>query len=107
MFTPLGGVAVVGLIFFSAVETLQAGGMPQAAAYTTALRMLRAAGCRMGSRVLVIGIGGGVATGALLLAHLRLWMPLLPALLTSGVAVAAHQSIEQYVDPTQMLTPVD
>jgi NADPH2:quinone reductase len=39
------------------------------AAYTTALRMLRAAGCRMGSRVLVIGAGGGVATGAILLAH--------------------------------------
>jgi NADPH:quinone reductase-like Zn-dependent oxidoreductase len=39
------------------------------AAYTTALRMLRAAGCRMGTRVLVIGAGGGVATGALLLAR--------------------------------------
>ncbi|MGN6870952.1 MAG: zinc-binding dehydrogenase [Solirubrobacteraceae bacterium] len=39
------------------------------AAYTTALRMLRTAGCRLGSRVLAIGIGGGVATGALLLAR--------------------------------------
>jgi NADPH:quinone reductase-like Zn-dependent oxidoreductase len=39
------------------------------AAYTTALRMLRAAGCRLGTRVLVIGAGGGVATGALLLAQ--------------------------------------
>jgi uncharacterized membrane protein YoaK (UPF0700 family) len=41
------------------------------------------------------------STLALLLAHLRLWMPLLPVLLTSGVAVAAHQSVEQYADPTQ------
>jgi NADPH:quinone reductase-like Zn-dependent oxidoreductase len=40
------------------------------AAYTTALRMLRAAGnCGPGARVLVIGIGGGVATAALLLAR--------------------------------------
>ncbi len=43
----------------------------------------------------------GALLGALLLAHLRLWMPLLPALLTGGVAVAAHQSIEQYVDSTR------
>jgi NADPH2:quinone reductase len=39
------------------------------AAYTTAWRMLRASGCGVGSRVLVIGAGGGVATGALLLAR--------------------------------------
>jgi NADPH2:quinone reductase len=39
------------------------------AAYTTAYRMLRAAGCGLGTRVLVIGAGGGVATGALLLAR--------------------------------------
>jgi uncharacterized membrane protein YoaK (UPF0700 family) len=43
----------------------------------------------------------GALTGALLLAHLRLWMPLLPALLTTGVAVAAHRNIEQYLDPTR------
>jgi uncharacterized membrane protein YoaK (UPF0700 family) len=43
----------------------------------------------------------GALIGALLLAHLRLWMPLLPVLLTTGVAAAAHQSVEQYVDPTR------
>jgi NADPH:quinone reductase-like Zn-dependent oxidoreductase len=40
-----------------------------AAAYTTAYRMLRAGGCGLGMRVLVIGAGGGVATAALLLAR--------------------------------------
>jgi len=52
-------------------------------------------------RRLTLVLGGtllGALVGALLLAHLRLWMPLLPALLTGGVAVAAHQGIEQYVD---------
>jgi NADPH:quinone reductase-like Zn-dependent oxidoreductase len=39
------------------------------AAYTTARRMLRAGGCRLGFRVLVIGAGGGVATAALVLAR--------------------------------------
>jgi uncharacterized membrane protein YoaK (UPF0700 family) len=43
----------------------------------------------------------GAIAGALLLAHLRQWMPLLPVLLTGGVAVAAHQSIEQHADPTR------
>ncbi len=43
----------------------------------------------------------GAFAGALLIAHLRLWMPLLPVLLTGGVAVAGHQSIEQYVDSTR------
>ncbi|HEY1367370.1 MAG TPA: zinc-binding dehydrogenase [Gaiellaceae bacterium] len=39
------------------------------AAYTTARRMLVAGGCRLGSRVLVIGAGGGVASAALVLAR--------------------------------------
>jgi uncharacterized membrane protein YoaK (UPF0700 family) len=43
----------------------------------------------------------GALVGALLLAHLPLWMPLLPVLLTGGVAVAAHRSVERYVDPTR------
>jgi uncharacterized membrane protein YoaK (UPF0700 family) len=49
-------------------------------------------------RRLTLVLGGtlpGALVGALLLAHLRLWMPLLPALLTIGVAVAARQSVEQ------------
>jgi uncharacterized membrane protein YoaK (UPF0700 family) len=55
-------------------------------------------------RRLTLVLGGtlfGALAGALLLAHLRLWMPLLPLLLTTGVAVAAHQSVEQTVDPTR------
>jgi uncharacterized membrane protein YoaK (UPF0700 family) len=43
----------------------------------------------------------GALAGALLLAHLRLWMPLLPALLTASVVVAAHRTVEPYVDPTR------
>jgi uncharacterized membrane protein YoaK (UPF0700 family) len=43
----------------------------------------------------------GALAGALLLAHLRLWMPLLPLLLTAGVAVAARQSVEHHVEPMQ------
>jgi NADPH:quinone reductase-like Zn-dependent oxidoreductase len=39
------------------------------AAYTTAYRMLKAGGCGLGTRALVIGAGGGVATAALLLAR--------------------------------------
>ena len=33
------GVAVVGLIFFTAVQALQASGVPQATAYTTAFAL--------------------------------------------------------------------
>jgi uncharacterized membrane protein YoaK (UPF0700 family) len=43
----------------------------------------------------------GALVGALLLAHLRLWMPLLPLLLTSCVVFAAHQSVERYVEPAR------
>ncbi len=50
-----------------AIDDVTAAAAP--AAYTTAWRMLQAGGCRVGSRVLVIGAGGGVATGALLLAR--------------------------------------
>jgi NADPH:quinone reductase-like Zn-dependent oxidoreductase len=50
-----------------AIDDVTAAAVP--AAYTTAWRMLQAAGCGVGSRVLVIGAGGGVATGALLLAR--------------------------------------
>jgi uncharacterized membrane protein YoaK (UPF0700 family) len=55
-------------------------------------------------RRLTLVLGGtllGALAGALLLAHLRLWMPLLPVLLTGGVAVAAHRSVERYVDPAR------
>jgi uncharacterized membrane protein YoaK (UPF0700 family) len=53
---------------------------------------------------LVLVLGGmllGALVGALLLAHLRLWMPVLPALLTAGVAIVARRSIEDHVDPTR------
>jgi NADPH:quinone reductase-like Zn-dependent oxidoreductase len=53
-----------------AIDDAPAAAAP--AAYTTAWRMLRAAGnCIPGATVLIIGIGGGVATGALLLAKLH------------------------------------
>jgi uncharacterized membrane protein YoaK (UPF0700 family) len=55
-------------------------------------------------RRLALVLGGtllGAIVGALLVAHLRLWMPLLPVLLTGGVAVAARESLERYVDPTR------
>jgi uncharacterized membrane protein YoaK (UPF0700 family) len=60
-------------------------------------------------RRLTLVLGGtllGALGGALLLAHLRLWMPLLPALLTSGVAVAVHRRVEQSVDATRTAVPV-
>jgi len=53
-------------------------------------------------RRLILVLGGtllGALAGALLLAHLRLWMPLLPVLLTGGVVLTAHHRIEGYVDP--------
>jgi uncharacterized membrane protein YoaK (UPF0700 family) len=55
-------------------------------------------------RRLALVLGGmllGALVGALLLAHMRLWMPLLPALLTGGVAMTARRSIEDHVDPTR------
>jgi uncharacterized membrane protein YoaK (UPF0700 family) len=55
-------------------------------------------------RRLALVLGGtllGAVVGVLLLAHLRLWMPLLAVLLTGGVAVAARESLERYVDPTR------
>jgi uncharacterized membrane protein YfcA len=40
----------------------------------------------------------GALAGALLLAHARLWVPLLPALLTASVALVARHSVERYTD---------
>lgn len=45
------------------------------------------------------GMLGGALLGALLLGSARVWMPLLPALLTGGVAVAAHRTVEDQLDP--------
>jgi uncharacterized membrane protein YoaK (UPF0700 family) len=55
-------------------------------------------------RRLTLVMGGtllGALVGALLLDHLRLWMPLLPLLLTGGVVIVVHHSVEQYADPTR------
>jgi uncharacterized membrane protein YoaK (UPF0700 family) len=52
-------------------------------------------------RRLTLVLGGtflGALAGALLLDHLRLWMPLLPVLITGGVAIAAHRTVEQSLD---------
>jgi uncharacterized membrane protein YoaK (UPF0700 family) len=43
----------------------------------------------------------GALAGALLLAHARLWMPLLPALLTAGVAAVARHTVERHNDATR------
>ena len=58
-------------------------------------------GTRIERRRLVMVLGGtllGALVGALLLVHARLWMPLLPALLTAGVALLARHSIERCTD---------
>lgn len=55
-------------------------------------------------RRLTLVLGGtllGALVGALLLAHARPWMPLLPVLLTGGVALAARHSLEDHVEPTR------
>ena len=55
-------------------------------------------------RRLTLVLGGtflGAVVGALLLDHLRLWMPLLPLLLCGGVALTARRTVERYVDPTR------
>jgi uncharacterized membrane protein YoaK (UPF0700 family) len=59
------------------------------------------AGTRTERRRLALVLGGtllGALGGALLLAHARPWMPLLAPLLTGGVALVAHRSVEGYVD---------
>jgi uncharacterized membrane protein YoaK (UPF0700 family) len=59
---------------------------------------------RLERRRLALVLGGmllGALVGALLLAHVRVWMPLLPALLTGGVVVIARHSLEDHVDPTR------
>jgi uncharacterized membrane protein YoaK (UPF0700 family) len=48
--------------------------------------------------LVLVGTLLGALAGSLLLAHARLWMPLLPVLLTAGVAAIAHRSIEGHVD---------
>jgi uncharacterized membrane protein YoaK (UPF0700 family) len=55
-------------------------------------------------RRLALVLGGmllGALVGALLLAHARVWMPLLPVLLTGGVVLTARASVEDHVDRTR------
>lgn len=49
--------------------------------------------------MVLIGVLAGAAIGALLLSGARLWMPLLPVLLTAGVALVARARLEDYRDP--------
>ena len=59
---------------------------------------------RIERRRLAMVLGGtliGALAGALLLAHARLWMPLLPALLTGGVALVARYRVEGCADATK------
>jgi uncharacterized membrane protein YoaK (UPF0700 family) len=56
---------------------------------------------RIERRRLAMVLGGtliGALAGALLVAHARLWMPLLPALLTGGVAVVARYRVQPGTD---------
>jgi uncharacterized membrane protein YoaK (UPF0700 family) len=49
--------------------------------------------------MVLIGVLAGAAIGALLLSGARLWMPLLPVILTTGVALVARARVEEYRDP--------
>jgi uncharacterized membrane protein YoaK (UPF0700 family) len=51
--------------------------------------------------LVLVGTLLGALVGALLLVHVRPWMPLLPLLLTGGVAVVARQTVEDSADPTR------
>jgi uncharacterized membrane protein YoaK (UPF0700 family) len=44
----------------------------------------------------------GAVVGALLLRHCRVWMPLLPALVTAGVALVARHTVQRQFDPTRI-----
>jgi uncharacterized membrane protein YoaK (UPF0700 family) len=66
------------------------------------------AGTRTERRRLALVLGGtliGALAGALLLAHARAWMPLLAPLLTGGVALAGHRSVEGHVDSARKALP--
>jgi uncharacterized membrane protein YoaK (UPF0700 family) len=58
----------------------------------------------LGQRRLAMVLGGtliGALAGALLLAHARLWMPLLPAVLTAGIAVVGRFRVERCTGAAQ------
>ena len=60
---------------------------------------------RLERRRLALVLGGlllGALLGALLLDYARLWMPALPVLLVGGVAVVAHRTLEESVDPARI-----
>ena len=107
-------MVLLGIMAFGmGIQTASAAALGVHAVYTTAVTatwtvlMGDAAHwseTRTERRRLTLVLGGtllGALVGSLLLAHLRLWMPLLPALITGGVAVAAHRSVERQMDPTR------
>jgi hypothetical protein len=49
--------------------------------------------------MVLLGVLVGAAIGALLISVARLWMPLLPVLLTTGIAQVARARLEGYRDP--------
>jgi uncharacterized membrane protein YoaK (UPF0700 family) len=112
-------VILLGISAFAmGIQTVTAVTLGVHAVFTTAVTAswtvlsgdaARWAATRIERRRLTLVLAGtllGAVVGALLLAHLALWMPLLPVLLTSGAAVAAHLSIEQHVDPTRTTVSV-
>jgi uncharacterized membrane protein YoaK (UPF0700 family) len=107
-------MVLLGILAFAmGIQTAAAATLGVHAVFTTAVTATWTAlagdaahwsATRTERRRLTLVLGGallGALVGALLVAHLRLWMPLLPLLLTAGVALAAHQSVERYVDPTR------
>jgi NADPH:quinone reductase-like Zn-dependent oxidoreductase len=68
------------------------------AAYTTAFRMLKAGGCGLGTRTLIIGAGGGVATALVSLARaagLRVWVTSRDeAKRARSLEIGAHEAFE-------------
>ncbi len=107
-------MVLLGILAFAmGIQTAAAVALGVHAVFTTAVTATwtvlvgdaaRWSATRIERRRLTLVLAGtlfGALIGALLVAHLRLWVPLLPLLLTGGVAVVAHQSIEQHVDPTR------